>query len=154
MAHITRSGHYEAPIERVFELATDFQRYPQWNVNYSEIRDVSGPVEIGTVVTGVMQFMGRKVEGAGEVVELDTPYLIRMKGERPEGGRMDMTYRFTPAGAGTDYAFDVDYELPPGIIGQIADRLFVERAVERDLAHTIENFGALVEAPVREPATV
>ena len=41
-----------------------------------------------------------------------------------------------------------------GIIGQIADRLFVERAVERDLAHTIENFGALVEAPVREPVTV
>jgi uncharacterized protein YndB with AHSA1/START domain len=146
------SGHYEAPIERVFALATDFARYPQWNVNYAEIKEVSGPVEIGTKVTGVMRFMGRQVEGSGEIVELDPPRLIRMSGERPEGGRLDTTYRFTPAEPGTDYEFELDYDLPPGIIGQIADRLFVERAVDRDMRHTIENFTALVEAP--EPVAV
>ena len=52
-----------------------------------------------------------------------------------------------------DYVIDIEYELPPGIIGQIADRLFVERAVERDLRHSIENFTALVEAEVPQLVT-
>jgi uncharacterized protein YndB with AHSA1/START domain len=148
--HIIKSGRYDAPIERVFALATDFERYPEWNVNYAEIKDVSGPVVVGTRVTGIMRFMGRQVEGTGEIIEVDPPHLIRMSGTRPEGGHMDMTYRFTPAEPGTEYEFEIDYELPPGIIGQIADRLFVERAVDRDLRHTIENFEALLvaEAPL------
>ena len=153
MAHITKSGHYDAPIERVFALATDFERYPQWNVNYTEIKEVSGPVVIGTKVTGVMQFMGRQLEGTGEVVAVEPPHLIRLVGARPEGGRTDTTYRFTPVETGTDYVIDIEYELPSGIIGQIADRLFVERAVERDLQHSIENFTALLELEVPQLVT-
>lgn len=153
MAHITKSGHYDAPIERVFALATDFERYPQWNVNYVEIKEVTGPVEVGTKVTGTMQFMGRQVEGTGEIVHVEPPRLIRIVGERPEGGRTDSTYRFTPVETGTDYVVDIEYELPTGIIGQITDRLFVERAVERDLQHSLENFTALLEIEVPQLVT-
>lgn len=153
MAHITKTGHYAAPIERVFALATDFERYPQWNVNYTEIKKVTGRVVVGTKVTGTMQFMGRRVEGTGEIVAVEPPHLIRLVGARPEGGHTDTTYRFSPVEAGTDYVIEIEYELPPGIIGQIADRLFVERAVERDLKHSIENFTALVEAEVPQLVT-
>jgi uncharacterized protein YndB with AHSA1/START domain len=154
MAHITKTGHYDAPIERVFALATDFERYPQWNVNYAEITDVTKPLTVGTKVTGVMQFMGRRLEGTGEVVELVSPRLLRVVGARSEGGRTDTTYRFTPVETGTDFVIEVEYELPSGIIGQIADRLFVERAIERDLQHSIENFAALVVAEVPHLVTV
>jgi hypothetical protein len=40
------------------------------------------------------------------------------------------------------------YELPGGFIGDLAFKLFAERAVERDLRHSNENFKAIVEAEV------
>ena len=45
-----------------------------------------------------------------------------------------------------------EYEPTAGILGQIADRLFVERTVERDLDHSLANFKALVETKL--PALV
>ena len=47
---------------------------------------------------------------------------------------------------------EIDYELPAGLLGQIADKLFVERTIERDLRHSIESFKALVE--VKTPVLV
>jgi uncharacterized membrane protein len=57
-------------------------------------------------------------------------------------------YRMTPAGEGTDVEMEVDYEVPAGFLGHIADRLFLEKAMERQMRHTAENFKALAEAKV------
>jgi uncharacterized membrane protein len=43
---------------------------------------------------------------------------------------------------------EVDYEVPAGFLGHIADRLFLEKAMERQMRHTAENFKALAEAKV------
>jgi uncharacterized membrane protein len=40
---------------------------------------------------------------------------------------------------------DLDYELPGGFLGGVADKLFAERAMARDVRHSSENFKALVE---------
>ena len=40
----------------------------------------------------------------------------------------------------------------PWLIGGVADKLFVERAIERDTKHSVENFKAICEAEVRLPA--
>jgi hypothetical protein len=39
-----------------------------------------------------------------------------------------------------------DYELPGGFFGDMADKLFMERAIERDLRHSNQNLKALCEA--------
>jgi uncharacterized membrane protein len=148
MSQIRMTTHFDAPIERVFDLGTDFKRFPEWNVSYSEVKQVSGPPhEVGTKVFAVMKVLGRSIEGAGEIVEADRPRMLKMVGEGIDGGSLTSTYRFTPTDSGTDLEVSFDYELPAGIIGQIADRLFVERAIERDVRHSFENFKALVEAP-------
>lgn len=139
--------HFDAPIERVFELGTDFKRYPEWNGSYSEIKEVIGPPDkVGTRILGVTKVLGRHMEGWGEIVEVDPPRLLKIAGKGLEGGTVTTTYRSSPAGTGTDFEFEGEYELPAGFLGQIADKLFVERAVERDLRHSIENFKAIVEA--------
>ena len=148
MTHLRITSQYEAPIERVFALVTDFAHYPEWNVTYTEIKEVVGqPDRVGTRIHAIMRFLGRTMEGWGELVEVDPPRLFRIAGTSTEGGRLDVAYRLTPAGTGTDLVIEADYELPAGIFGKLADRLFVERAVERDLRHSIENFRAFVEVP-------
>ena len=146
MTHLRMTGHHDAPIDRVFELGVDFKRYPEWNVTYVEVKEVTGPPDkVGAKIYSEMRFLGRKMEGWGEIVEFDRPRLLKLSGESTDGGKLTQVLRLTPAGAGTDFEIEVDYELPPGFIGEIANKLFVEKAVERDLSHSIENFKAIVE---------
>jgi uncharacterized membrane protein len=143
------TAHYDAPIERVFELAVDYKRYPEWNVAYEEMLEVDGPPDqVGTKMHGVIRVLGRKMEGWGEVTEVDRPGFLKITSLRSDGSLIT-TYRFTPAPSGTDAVLEIDYELPAGVFGKIADKLFVERSIERDLRHSLENFKAFVEA--KEP---
>ena len=141
--------HFEAPPERIFELGVDFKRYPEWNVSYTEIKEIVGPPDaVGTKIHSVMKLLGRPIEGWGEIVEIEKPRLMKIVGSSEQGGKMTQIYRLTPVTMGTDFDVEIEYELPAGFLGQIADKLFVERSVERDLRHSLENFKALVEANV------
>jgi uncharacterized protein YndB with AHSA1/START domain len=131
---------FEAPIERVFDLGTDFARFPEWNISYGEVKKGDRPPhEVGTKTFAVVTVLGTSIEGTGEIVETDRPHMLRMVGEGVDGGSLTSTYGLTATDFGTDLEVSFDYELPPGIIGQIADRLFVERAIERDVRHPFEN---------------
>ncbi len=148
MTHLTLKAHFDAPIEHAFDLATEYRRYPEWNVSYREVTEVTGPPDkVGTTMKAVMHLLGRTIEGWGKVTEVDRPRLLKIVGEG-EGGTLTTVHHLVPVPAGTDYILEVDYALPAGIFGRVADKLFVERAVERDLRHSIENFTALVEAKV------
>jgi uncharacterized membrane protein len=53
----------------------------------------------------------------------------------------------TPAeDGGADVETVLEYELPLGVFGQLADKLFLERTMQRNVRHSYENFRALVEA--------
>jgi uncharacterized membrane protein len=152
MSHVRMTAHFDAPIEQVFALAIDRARLPEWNVNYDEAPEASGPPDqVGTRLHGTIKLLGRKMEGTAEVVEVDAPRLYRTESAEADK-KLSITYRFTPASAGTDAELISDYELPAGVFGKVVDRLFIERSVERDLRHSIENFKALVEAKVPAPA--
>jgi uncharacterized membrane protein len=85
-------------------------------------------------------------------VEVERPRSLKMVGTGPEDSKLTLAYRFIPAGTGTDLETEVDYELPAGFLGQVADKLFVENWIQRDLRHSMDNFKALVETKV--PVTV
>jgi uncharacterized membrane protein len=148
MTVVRMKEHFDAPIEQVFALGIDFQRYPEWNISFPEVLEISGPTDkVGTKIRHITKVLGRRMEGWAEIAEITRPHYLKMTGSALEGGKVTLTYRLTPVGSGTDLEFESEYELPAGFLGQIADRLFVEKAVERDLRHSIENFKALVEVP-------
>ena len=149
MAHLRLTAHYEAPIEHVFAIVVDYERYPEWNVSYEEVTEVVGPPDqVGSKMHGVMKLLGRKLEGWGEVIEVERPRLLRIDGSG-SGGTVTTAYRFSPTETGTDAELQVDYELPAGLFGKAVDKLFVQRSVERDLRHSLENFKAFVETTER-----
>ncbi len=154
MGHIRISAHYEAPIEHVFELGLDAKRIPEWNTSFHEIKDITGPLgQVGSSFDTVMKVLGRPIEGHMQVTELERPRLVTLVGSAAGGGKLTWTTRYTPAGTGTDAEMEVDYELPAGFLGEMADKLFAERAIERELKHWTETFTELVEAegmPVRD----
>jgi uncharacterized protein YndB with AHSA1/START domain len=153
MGHIRQSSHIDASPEQVFALAIDAKRVPEWNASVVETRDVSGPLDrVGASYTAILKLGGRRLEGQWEVSRVEQPGLLEITGTAPGGGRATAINRFEPAAMGTDFSLEVDYELPGGFVGGIADKLFVERAIERDAKHSLENFKAICEAEVHVPA--
>jgi carbon monoxide dehydrogenase subunit G len=152
MAHGTMTEHLDVPIERVFDLYIDVKRWPEWMPGLVEIKEVTGPLDTaGTRIREVSRFLSRTMEGWDEIVEVDRPRLVKMTGESG-GAKSSMTLKLTPAGQATDVEIDYDFETPAGLFGQIADRLFIDKAMERQGRHALENFKALVEAESLVPA--
>jgi uncharacterized membrane protein len=153
MGHISESVHVDAPVERVWELAHDCSRLLDWQTGIVEIKDCQGSIDrVGASYTFVYKALGRRLEGHAETTKVDKPRLIEIKLTAPGGGQGTSTARFEPAGGGTDVTFTLDYELPGGFIGDMANKLFMERAIERDIRHGNENLKALCEAKVLVPA--
>jgi hypothetical protein len=113
------------------------------------VKEIVGPPDVvGTKIRSVMKVLGRPIEGWGEIVEIEKPRLLKLVGTGDQGGKLTQIYRLTPVTSGTDVEIEVEYELPAGFLGQIVDKLFVEKTIERDLRHTVENFKAFLEAKV------
>ena len=153
MGHVVNHVHIDAAPERVFGLAIQPERLPEWQANLVEVRDVSGPGDqVGTSWTAIMKIGGRKLDGRWEVTRVERPTYVELSGTAPGGGRATVINRFEPEDGGTDASIELDYVLPGGFLGGVADKLFVERSVERDTRHSGENFKAICEAEV--PAAV
>ncbi len=152
MGHVVLTTHVEATPEQVFDFAAKPERIPEWHASLIEVKSVSGPLDaVGASYTGVMKVAGRRLDGRWVVTEVERPSQMTQRGTAPGGGSMTLIMRCAAAAGATDVTVELDCELPGGFVGGLADHLFIERAIERDLKHTMENFKAIAEAEVPTP---
>lgn len=155
MGHVVNTIHIDASPERVFEYGLNAERLPEWNATFAEVKDISGPLDrVGASYTSVLKIAGRRLESRWEVTRFEKPTYFEMAGTAPGGGRATVITRNEPADGGTKSTVELDYELPGGFLGGFVNKLFVERAIERDVKHTSENFKAIVEAEALTPVGV
>jgi uncharacterized membrane protein len=153
MGHIRETIHVDAPIEQVWELGANCERYLEWQTGIVEVKGCTGPIDhVGARYTAVYKAMGRTLEVTTEATRVEKPRLIESKLTVPGGGHGTTLQMAEPASGGTDLTFTLDYELPGGFVGGMADKLFMERAIERDIRHGNENFKALCESEAKVPA--
>ena len=153
MGHVRFTDHIDVPPDQAFALAIDASREPEWNNSIVEAKDVHGMLDtVGAGYTAVMKLGGRRLEARWEVSKVEKPGRLDLTGSAPGGGRATSATHFEPAAGGTDVTVEVDYELPGGFAGSVADKLFVERAIERDVKHSMENFKAILQAEAKVPA--
>jgi len=135
-----------APPERVWEVLIDPERLPQYNVTIVEVSDATGPLDqVGSTYQAVTKVYGRRIEGRWEVTEVTPLRRTVQRGSGAGGASAIVDGTIEPSGDGTRAAVEVEYQLPAGFLGEVANKLFIERAVERDVRHTMENLMALVE---------
>lgn len=150
MGHIRETIHVDAPIEQVWELGANCERYLEWQTGIVEVKGCTGPIDhVGARYTAVYKAMGRTLEVTIEATRAEKPRLIESKLTVPGGGHGTTLQMAESAGGGTDLTFTFDYELPGGFVGGMADKLFMERAIERDIRHGNENFKALCESEAK-----
>lgn len=152
MGHAVMKGHVEAPIEQVFDYGVDFSRTAEWNVMIVEMEPRPPLAKVGDRFKGKMKLLGRIYEGEGEVTAFDRPRMFAITSTQPMGGHQNWTVHLTPSGTGTDFLDEIDYEVPLGIVGAVADKLFIGREVQRMIDQSGENFAVHAGRGVLQPA--
>jgi uncharacterized membrane protein len=148
MGHIKEVIHIGAPPDRVWTFLTAYERSPEWQTNVIEVKDFEGtPGDVGFAYTGIYRALGRQMESRSRITRAEFPRLIEEKGSGPGGSELTVSNMLeaTPDG-GTELTFELDYDLGTSFLAGIADRLVMERAIERDVRHSGENLKELVEA--------
>jgi uncharacterized protein YndB with AHSA1/START domain len=81
MAEIVESIEISRRPEEVFEYATDFTHFPEWQLGVmSARREDDGPVSLGSRATVIRQAGPRKLSRTEEITELDAPRTWTVRG--------------------------------------------------------------------------
>lgn len=151
MGHVRHIQRVEAPIEDVWALSMRVDRLPEWNP-YQDVEHLTGPLDqVGTAFDSTLRLLGQRLAAHCTVTQVDPGRLLRITSSSPEGAS-EWTYRYEQAGGGTLCALDIEYDLGHGPVAAVLDRLLFQHALERAVRHMAENFAAIAEARVRQPA--
>jgi uncharacterized protein YndB with AHSA1/START domain len=81
MAEIVESIEISRQPEDVFEYATDFSHFPEWQLGVmSARREDDGPLSVGSRATVIRQAGPRKLSRTEEIAELDAPRTWTVRG--------------------------------------------------------------------------
>jgi uncharacterized membrane protein len=135
MPTVEENIEVNAPVERIYQAWTEYERFPEFMQNVKEVRR-TGP----DMTHWVVEAAGKTVEWeARTVAEERRRVAWTAQGESGQSGEV----RFTPLGANrTRINVRMDWNLPSKTQQAVASGLGIDdRAVARDL----ENFKSMVE---------
>lgn len=149
MTHITKRLVIDAPLATITPLFTSPERWSDWYVALSAPTRVDGAGDVGTYSEHTYQLAGHGYPIHHTVEEFDVKDVSAHWKGRFEGSFVGAhRWTYTSVNGHVEVTVDHEYELPGKMLGRIADALFVERMVARNLEHSLENLKMLCEEPV------
>lgn len=123
-----------APIERVFDLARDVEAHNR-SASFSRERCVepgrtSGLLQLGDLVTFEGMHFGVRQRVTAKIVEVDAPRRFVDELVRSAFKRLRHEHDFEERDGGTLMRDTLEWTSPFGILGRIADTLFVRKHME------------------------
>ena len=139
-----------APPERVWEMACDSSRYPQWVENTLRMIHTDGPTRPRAIMEELTRIAGPwKAVTRWRVTEFDPPRRQVQAGEGIATAKdMAVIIELSPAGEGTNFTLTVCYTPRFGPIGALID-LAVRGPITRSQQRSAQAFARLV---IRETA--
>ena len=132
-----------APIEKVFDAISDPEKVTQY-ASSSVLTGAEGkPDELGSYAEFDYHVVGMKFHARMTVSEVDKPHRLvqEMSGAMP--GKW--TWGLTQDDQAVKVDFSIDYIFPGGILGKIADRLFMGRMNKNNIGRTLQNLKVFCE---------
>ncbi len=145
MTRFEHSVVIERPLEEVWAYVMEPANDPVWQRMVSEVRREAGvPVEVGSEIDEVLQFLGRRFDVTLQVTELEP---LRRSAVRASSGPVPMTgsYRFERVDGST--RFSMEGETDAHGLFKLAEPVFA-RMARRDWEHSCQTLKELMEAGV------
>jgi uncharacterized protein YndB with AHSA1/START domain len=145
MRHLENIVHFDAPIERVFDLAIDPGTWTEYMPWISDVTDVLGRGDrVGDVASFTDHAPGRSLKATTVVTEVERPTLQTTETHYEDGSHMVMTMRFAGVDGGTDIATTADYQLAKSLLSGVQE-VVTGPFIERRMREMAENFARLLE---------
>ena len=141
MVRIEFTVEVKRPPSEVFAYLTDVGNLPEWQSSVIEV-SADGPVAIGTRITEVRRFLGRRVESTLEVSEYEPDAKFSLK-TLSGPVRFEVRHMLRPENGGTSLTIVGEGE-PSGSF-RFAEPL-VARQVEREFKSDFKTLKDLLEA--------
>ena len=133
-----------APIEKIFDAVADQEKAAQW-YPAAELISVNGkPDELGSSAELDYHVLGMTIHSKITVSEVDKPRKLvhELSGAMP--GKW--TWTLEQDGQAIRVKFSVDYGLPWGILGKIANALFLGRMNQKNAEKAVKGLKVYCEA--------
>jgi uncharacterized membrane protein len=145
MPLVEQSIDIHAPVQAVFGIIAHApERQAEWwpPIELQE-RVTPPPTNIGSVSKYVYNMMGVKITGEHKVLEMSENQYLKVK--TISGIDSTFEFIFQPTNNGTNLTIRVDYSLPGSVLGQLLNKLVIERKNEDDLHQGLANLKSIVE---------
>ncbi len=138
MPTLENSISIAAPIEQVFHVACDIEHIPEWFVGSSEFSNVNQTANMrDSTWDWNYRILGWRFKGQARLVECSEPHRSATAIEGDVAARFVWNYR--PQDGETLVESRVDYAVPMGLIGRLADALRARRTFAKNLQRSLEN---------------
>jgi carbon monoxide dehydrogenase subunit G len=127
----------DAPIDRVWETVMDPSRFKDWVTIHRSVRNVSDePMRKGSTMDQVLHLRGVSFHVHWTLVDVNAPSHAEWEGRGPAHSRARIRYDLSPNGDhATVFTYTNEFTPPGGRLGNVASRVIVGAASERE-AHT------------------
>lgn len=145
MPYVEESILIAASPEQVFDyIANQPEKMPDWwPPMILQERVTPPPTEIGSVSRFVYNMLGVEIKGEHRVLALIPNRHLNVTTTSGIDSSFDFT--FTPEGDGCRLTIRVDYTLPGSVLGQLLNRMVVERQNVKDLQEGLQNLRRILE---------
>ncbi len=146
MATVSTSTDIDAPVQDVWDVATDLKCMGEWVSIHRHFR-APPPAEIkqGTHFKQTLEVADTPFEIAWTAAEVDGPRRLSWDGIGPAGTSARTAYSLAAENGGTRFTYEDEFKLAAGEIGEAAGHV-ISGAADREANDSLARFKALVKA--------
>jgi ligand-binding SRPBCC domain-containing protein len=146
MANVHATINIDAPVQDVWDVATDVGRMSEW---VSIHRDFPGStpdsVAVGTTFQQTLSVAGTPFGVEWTATEVNGPESLAWEGTGPAGTTARTRYALTSENGGTRFSYENEFKLPAGKVGEAAAGV-VHGQAEREAKDSLAALKQLIES--------
>jgi uncharacterized protein YndB with AHSA1/START domain len=147
MSTVHVSTRIHAPIDRVWEIVMDPDRFKDWVTIHRGVADVSShPLHTGSTLRQTLSLRGVNFHVNWKLVDVDEPHRAEWDGHGPAHSRALIRYNLSEDGDGTTtFDYTNEFHAPGGALGNVASRVIVGGVSEREAHNSLARLKKLLE---------
>jgi carbon monoxide dehydrogenase subunit G len=137
----------DAPPQRVWEIVMDPRRLKDWVTIHRSVRNISdNQLTSGSTMDQVLHMRGVSFRVHWTLAQVRAPSHAEWEGRGPAHSHARIRYELSGNADGpTLFEYINEFEVPGGRLGNVASRVIVGAASEREAKSSLERLKALVE---------
>lgn len=147
MSEVRARTEINASLEQVWETIMDPDRLADWVTIHRGVRDVSAkPMTRGATMEQTLRMHGVSFHVHWKLVDVTAPRSADWEGRGPANSRARISYRLSGGdGRPTVFEYSNEFTPPGGRLGNVAGRVIVGAASEREANNSLARLKALLE---------